>query len=61
MSRSGNEYGPLTDKPDWSYVGEHIKWLDTYGKRAYTVEPLSKGHIGTSFFFHYREVLFSEV
>ena len=22
LARSGTEYGPLTDLPDWSYVGE---------------------------------------
>lgn len=23
LGRSGNEYGPLTDNPDWSYAGKH--------------------------------------
>ena len=27
MSRTGTSYGPLTDTPDWSYVGKYINIL----------------------------------
>ena len=42
MSRSGTEYGPLTDLPDWSFVGKYSVVLKIILVCA--CEPTSKIH-----------------